>query len=213
MRHENEYKLTAVKLYLKLKSLRNTCDMLNCSKSSLQRWLERYFENGNIYNVKYPKRKSIITDNMLEFIRKIIKDNPAINLALLKNKLINKFKIYISLSYLYYIIKYRLNITHKQLRIKYYPEKKVKTRTEDKRVFYNTILKKGIKNIISIDESAFYLNMTKNFGRCDKGKRCAKTVNVYPYVKFNFICAIKYMVKLLVINFMRNKRRNKCRKI
>jgi len=34
--------------------------------------------------------------------------------------------------------------------------------------------------------------MTRNYGRCDKGKRCYKTTNKYPFVKFNFICAIKY---------------------
>ena len=41
-------------------------------------------------------------------------------------------------------------------------------------------------------KTGFYLNMSKNFGRCSKGKRCYRTVHKYPYVKFNFICAIKY---------------------
>ena len=36
------------------------------------------------------------------------------------------------------------------------------------------------------------MNMTRNLGRSDKGKRCYKTVHKYPFVKFNFICAIKY---------------------
>ncbi len=35
-------------------------------------------------------------------------------------------------------------------------------------------------------------NMMKNNGRCEKGKRCYKTIHTYPFVKFNFICAIKY---------------------
>ena len=49
--------------------------------------------------------------------------------------------------------------------------------------------------------------MMKNNGRCEKGKRCYKTIHTYPFVqnslefklesfafwvKFNFICAIKY---------------------
>ena len=34
--------------------------------------------------------------------------------------------------------------------------------------------------------------MMKNNGRCEKGKRCYKTIYTYPFVKFNFICAIKY---------------------
>jgi len=34
--------------------------------------------------------------------------------------------------------------------------------------------------------------MTKHNGRCLKGKRCYKTTYIYPYVKYNFICAFKY---------------------
>jgi len=36
------------------------------------------------------------------------------------------------------------------------------------------------------------VNMTKHNGRCEKGKKCYKTVYKYPFVKFNFICGIKY---------------------
>jgi hypothetical protein len=34
--------------------------------------------------------------------------------------------------------------------------------------------------------------MAKHLGRCNKGDRCYKTIHKYPFVKFNFICAIKY---------------------
>ena len=34
--------------------------------------------------------------------------------------------------------------------------------------------------------------MTKNNGRSEKGKKCYKTIHKYPFVKFNFICAIMY---------------------
>ena len=85
-----------------------------------------------------------------------------------------------------------MQITYKQLRKKYYPEKKLVTLRKDKIQFYKTIIEKNKKNLISIDETSFYLNMTRNLGRSDKGKRCYKTVHKYPFVKFNFICAIKY---------------------
>ena len=32
--------------------------------------------------------------------------------------------------------------------------------------------------------------MKKSFG--SKGKRCYKTIHKYPFVKFNFVCAMKY---------------------
>lgn len=187
-----DYKLFAINYYEKVKSIRKVCSVFECSKSSLHGWLNRYFETGDVSKKKYKNRKKIITEDHLEFLKKTIKKNPSltlneINILLLENK-----KVKISISYLFYIIKYKLNITHKQLRLKYYPEKKLETLKFDKKEFYKKIVKKGIKNIISIDETAFYLNMDRNFGRCIKGKRCYKTIHKYPYVKFNFVCAIKY---------------------
>jgi transposase len=188
----DDYKLSAVKMYLKLDSLRQTCEYIGCSKSSLQRWIERYFETGSIRNNEYKKRNSKIKETHLEFIKKTIKDKPAITLHKLQNLLTEKKNLHISTSYINYLLKYKLKITHKQLRQKYYPEKKLGSLKTDKKKFYETIINKGIKNIISIDETGFYLNMSKNFGRCSKGKRCYRSMYKYPYVKFNFICAIKY---------------------
>lgn len=190
--HSDDYKLSAVNLYLKLNSLRKTSEYMKCSKSSLQRWIERYFENGSVSNKKYKKRNTKLKIEQYDFIKKIIKEYPAITLNKLQNELLEKKKINISVSHLHYTIKYKMNITHKQLRQKYYPEKKLSTLKNDKKKFYKTLIDKGIKDIISIDETGFYLNMSKNFGRCLKGKRCYRNIHKYPYVKFNFICAIKY---------------------
>jgi transposase len=192
LQHSNDYKLSAVKLYLKLKSIRKVSELLDCKKSSLHRWIIRYFETYNVDRKIYKQRKSIITKNILNYIQDIIKLNPTITLSKIKKNIIIKFNINISSSYLFYIIKYKLKLTHKLIRKKYYPEKKLITLKLDKLNFYNKLLDIGIKNIISIDESGFYLNMTKNNGRSPKGKRCYKTVHKYPFVKFNFICAIKY---------------------
>ena len=74
----------------------------------------------------------------------------------------------------------------------YYPEKKLSSLKKDKINFYKQIIDKGKRNVISIDETGLYLNMMKNNGRSEKGKRCYKTIYTYPFVKFNFICAIKY---------------------
>jgi len=190
--HSIDYKLSAIKLYLKLKSIRKTCSYLDCSKSSLQRWLQKYFENQLFENKHYKHRKTLADTKILDFIRIELIKNSTITLAKLKNKIFNVWNKNISISYLFYIIKYKLKNTLKQLRKKYYPEKKLITYRKDKFKFYKKILRKGITKIISIDETAFYLNMTKNFGRCKIGKRCYKTTHKYPFVKFNFICAIKY---------------------
>lgn len=189
---KTEFKNSAIKLYLKIESIRNVCNLLDIKKSTLHRWLIRYFETGNVARKEYDKRKSIVNDTILKYITESIKTNPTITLAKLKKRIFKNYEKDVSISYLYYIIKYKLNLTHKQLKHKYYPEKKLSTLKKDKLDYFNNIIKIGKRNIISIDETGFYLNMAKNNGRCIKGKRCYRTVHKYPFVKFNFICAIKY---------------------
>lgn len=190
--HTTDFKLSAVKLYLKLNSIRKVSELLDCSKSTLQRWIERYLEFGNVDRKENKDRESIITKSILKYITKLISKNPAITLSKIKKKINKKYDVNISTSYLFYIIKYTLNLTHKQLRFKYYPEKKLATLKEDKIKFYKEIIKVGKKNIISIDETGFYLNMTKHLGRCEKGKKCYKTVHKYPFVKWNFVLFYLY---------------------
>jgi transposase len=189
-KYSKDFKIIAIKLYLKLHSIRKVSKLIDCSKSSIQRWIEKYFKNEN-FNKHYKDRDSKITDEILDFIKLNIKNNPTITLSKIKKLIYKKFNIKISISYLYYIIKYKLKLTHKQLRTKYYPLKKLLSLQLDKYKYYKELNKYGIDNIISIDETGFYLNMRKSKGRCLKGKRCYKTVYVYPFVKFNFICAIK----------------------
>ena len=77
-------------MYFKLLSVRKTCEYLNCSKSSLQRWIERYFENNTVSNKKYKKRKSKVKQEHLDFIKDEIKKKSTINLSELKKKLLEK---------------------------------------------------------------------------------------------------------------------------
>jgi len=106
--HTTDFKLSAVKLYLKLKSIREVSELLDCKKSTLQRWIERYLEFGNVDRKDNKERKSIVTISILKYITKLIDKNPAITLAKIKKKIIKKFNVDISVSYLFYIIKYTL---------------------------------------------------------------------------------------------------------
>jgi mannitol-specific phosphotransferase system IIBC component len=81
----------------------------------------------------------------------------------IKKEIIKKFNISISKTYIYYIIRYKLNITYKQLRQKYYPEKKLSTLKKDKINFYNNIINQGIKKLISIDETTNKKNSLEFF--------------------------------------------------
>jgi len=190
--HSYDFKLSAVNLYLKLNSIRKVSELFNCPKTTLHRWIQRYFDTEDVERLVYKSRKSILTNNILKYIETLIKNKPSISLSNISHKINEKYNVSISVSYLFYIIKYKLDITYKQLRVKYYPEKKLPTLTQDKLYYYNEILNIDKRKLISIDETGFYLSMHKSFGRCSKGERCYKTIHKYPFVKFNFICAIKY---------------------
>ena len=100
--HSEDFKLSAVKLYLKFKSIRKVSNLLNCKKSTLHRWIERlekeklyifpflsikinfknlffrYFEIGNIKRKINKLKNSIITNQILEYIKKQIIKNPTV---------------------------------------------------------------------------------------------------------------------------------------
>ena len=86
MHHSVDFKLSAIKLYLKINSIRKVAELLDCSKSSLQWWIEKYFEIKLVDRKKYKSRESIITKEILLFIKKLIKINPAITLSKIRKK-------------------------------------------------------------------------------------------------------------------------------
>ena len=49
MHKSEDYKISAVKYYLKNKdNIRKTCKIFDCNKSTLQRWIERYNSTKNL---------------------------------------------------------------------------------------------------------------------------------------------------------------------
>ena len=70
--HSNDYKLSAVKYYNKIKSIRKTCIIFNCSKSSLQRWIIKY-KNTKSFNRKLRGKKNIFNNEELIFIKNYVK--------------------------------------------------------------------------------------------------------------------------------------------
>lgn len=58
MKHKSEdYKISAVKYYIKNKiSMDKVCNIYDCKKTSLKRWIERY-KKENLYHIKLQKNK------------------------------------------------------------------------------------------------------------------------------------------------------------
>lgn len=83
--YSTDFKYTAVKLYLKIQSIRKVSLLLDCSKSSINRWVEEYFETGEIKK-EYKQRKSKFTTEILNFIKDLIKNNITITLAKISKK-------------------------------------------------------------------------------------------------------------------------------
>lgn len=187
--HSSNYKESAVKYYKKCKNLRKTCEIYECKKSTLQRWVKRY-NNGTGLNRKIDKReKRIVTDDIIKFIKEQVRKEPTIILTQLKKLIKNKFKVDLTKMTIYRVINNN-NITRKKLRKRYYPQKK--DEKKDLEEYYSKIKKINKRKIISIDETSIYLNMTLGYGRSKKGYRVYKKTSIYPFKKYNMLCAIRY---------------------
>lgn len=186
--HSIDYKLSAIKYYKKIGSFRKTCDIFECSKTSLQRWVKKYDDTKNISRKKR-ELKIVFTNEEKLFIKEYIKKYPNITLKLLTkifNKKFNKEYHYLSI---YYLLK-EIKISYKILRKKYFPEKG--DEKQELCEYWKELLKYNMKDIISIDESAVYINATKERGYSKKGTRAILKTDIYPYKKFNLLLGITY---------------------
>lgn len=90
----NDYKLSAVKYYLSMKepSTRKVCEIFNCSKDSLLRWVKRYNKNGTTEYKKRSKGSYKIKQKHVDYIIQLIKTKPSITLTDILANFKEKFK-------------------------------------------------------------------------------------------------------------------------
>ena len=90
--HTEDYKLTAVKYYLKNNTTyKNVCDIFMCSERSLKRWIIRYEKDKSI---KRHNRKPIsykITKQQVEYAIKLLKNNEQITMLELSKQIKKKY--------------------------------------------------------------------------------------------------------------------------
>ena len=82
MKHKTEdYKISAVKYYINNEvSMDKVCEIFECKKTSLKRWIDRYEKDGSI---KRHSRKSIsykVTNEHVKYAIKLLKQNEQITL-------------------------------------------------------------------------------------------------------------------------------------
>ena len=80
MSHKSEdYKISAVNYYNKNDvSMDEVCNIFNCSKTSLKRWIDRYSENNNIVRENRDPISYKITKDQVDYALKLLKDNEQI---------------------------------------------------------------------------------------------------------------------------------------
>ena len=120
--HSEDYKLSAVKYYLKNKNnIRNTCKLFNCKYQSLSRWIRRYNTNGNIKRKTRVNKNIKITKNIEKYVKDYTKQYSTTTLLELSKLVKKKYKVSLSDGSIHNIFKAN-KITRKRLRNKYYPE-------------------------------------------------------------------------------------------
>lgn len=164
--HSDDYKLTAVKYYLKTKNFDKTCEISKCLHRSLKRWVERYKMTKSVSNKKRKSESYKIKQKHVDYMLEIIKKHPDFYLWQIHQMLKDKFSDYnITWQHLYDVIKDN-NITRKRLSKQHFPKTtRGKERNEIKEIkeFHKEIKKYNINDIIAIDETSIKGGLMCNY--------------------------------------------------
>jgi transposase len=188
--HSDDYKLSAVMYYINHnEDLRDTCDIFKCKHQSLHRWIKRYKLQGDIRRKTRKNHNLKITPEIERFIKEHVRKYSTTTLWELSKLVNEKFKIHLTDSSIYNILN-KHKITRKRLRSKYYPEKREGQEASDLKTFYEKLNTYDYKRTICLDETSIYLNMKPSYGRSRSGTRVIKKTNIYPFKRYNMLCAI-----------------------
>lgn len=189
------YKISAVKYYLKNKdNIRKTCKIFDCSKTSLQRWIDRYKTTKNITRKNRTPISYKINKDQVKTAVNIIDKNEQLTIDELLFVMKQKYKdLDISGRHLGRVIRAN-NRTRKRTRHQHYPKERRKQLTDKNKemeAFYNEVRKYPINKIICLDETSIGSHLKPSYSRCYIGKRCIiKTNNNFVFRSFTLLVAI-----------------------
>lgn len=191
--HTEDYKLSAVRHFIKIRNQRETCRIFDCKRRSLMRWVEKYNTNNEI---KRKNRKFVsykVKKEHINFIQLEIDKNRTITMEQLRDKIHKKFRIEISRSHIATVVR-DINITLKQSKLRRVPQTRyrreisIKQEIED---FYKEISRHNLNDIICIDETSINSFEIRKHCYNKLGKRCVvKTEDQEVFKKFTCIMAI-----------------------
>ena len=196
MKHKSDdYKISAVKYYLKNKdNIRKTCKIFDCSKSSLQRWIQTYKTSKNITRKNRKPISYKINKDQVKTAVNMIDNNEQITMDELLFIMKHKYNdLDITRRHLGRVIRAN-NRTRKRTRHQHYPKERRKQPTDKKKemgVFYNEVHKYPLNKIICLDETSIGSHLKPSYSRCFIGKRCViKTNNNFVFRSFTLLVAI-----------------------
>lgn len=187
--HTEDYKINAVRYYLKHHDLRETCKIFHCKYQSLARWVKTYKYSKTMKRKTRKNHNLKITPEIEKYIKEYVKKYPTTTLWEYAKLIKEKFGVQLSDRSIYNIL-HKHKITRKRIRSKYYPEKREGQEKQDLDTFYNKLKQYDYTKTICLDETSIPLNMTLSYGRSRSGTRVIKKTNKYPYKRFNLLCAI-----------------------
>lgn len=173
--------------YYKDNTVRNTLNTFGISNGTLFNWCKLDKTNNITEKKNYNKKNVKITTNIKLYIRWYVIKYYNFNYKKLLVAIYRKYKIHISKTSLYNILK-QLNITRKKI---YKPRiyKRKTTVKERKKLLKQTMKNIGIENIICIDETSFDTSVSPIYGWSKAGHKIEKAVNAVRK-RYSIISAI-----------------------
>jgi transposase-like protein len=197
VKHKTEdYKLSAVNYYIKNKvSMDKVCEIFDCKKQSLSRWVVRYEKEKSIKRYSRKEISYKITKEQVNHALILLKQNQQITMTELIKLVKKKYKDFdITPQHLGKVLKDN-NKTRKRTRHEHFPitrYKKPINKKEELIKFYKEVGKYKLNKIISLDETSISPAMIAEYSRCESGKRCVvKTNDSFFFRKFTLLVAIK----------------------
>ena len=97
-------------------------------------------------------------------------DSPVINIKTIKQNILKKFNVSLSISSIYYVIKNN-NLTYKKTHVITNPYT-IEEQVKQLKTVYNVIKQLNQNNIVSIDETSIVTSQQPTHGWALKGKKC-----------------------------------------
>lgn len=192
--HTEDYKLSAVKYALRTDNQVETCEVFDCKRQSLQRWIKTYKKDKSLSTRKTLRKSRKVKKDHISFIRSELRKKPQIYLQDLLQLLKIKYPdLSITPQHLGRIIRDN-DITRKRLRTKHQPKTyrgKDRNHNQEVKNYLDDMKKYDINKIIALDETGIYASLHPSYARCNIGKRCyIKTDDQRIFKKYSLLVAI-----------------------